>query len=73
MDKPPHVKPTYRTIWIIAKKNGQIRRLEARRPSGGELFWVVPKDPVIFFPVRGRPNRVLTGGSPELLPHAMFC
>jgi hypothetical protein len=36
------------------------------RPTGGEPLWNVPKDFVIFFPVRGRPNIVLNRRLPGI-------
>jgi hypothetical protein len=34
-------------------------------PTGGEPLWTVPKDLLLFFPGRGRPNKVLNRRLPE--------
>jgi hypothetical protein len=46
-------------------------------PTGGEPFWNVPKDLVIFFPVRGTPNWMLNKRLPgitarDVLPIVQF-
>jgi hypothetical protein len=44
---------------------------------GGEPLWIAPKDLVVFFPARGRPNKVLNGRLPgitarDVLPIVAF-
>jgi hypothetical protein len=40
---------------------------------GGEPLWIVPEDLEIFFPARGRPNRVLNRRLPRITASDVFC
>jgi hypothetical protein len=48
---------------LVKRSSGRLRWGD--RSTGGEPLWNIPKNLVIFFPERGRPNKVLNRRLPR--------